>query len=393
MRRKIRTASVWTFIATVIALVAVCAVVGITGMASDQVGPRSGPGGDAVPELVADSALLSNRAMNSLTVAQGIRQGVGHQVAPRDSLTRTVWLPLVVRCCLPGPWWCPHSGQALTGKTVFALARCGDGTLFVGAEDGVYRRAPDEVQWSREVSTTGEVRGLAASSDCSAVYAAVLDQGVLRRNGGSWTLVSTPEMTGARTVVLSGGKILAGGDFGVEYSSLGPTHHWETCGAKSHLGEDIVISLVRSDGWVYVAVWCRGVLRFPEGDCLWPPGDPWEFVGLNKQCALQAVGSSIDGEPKFAGMNDRWYRWTGGHWEWCGDDRVFCIVIDGNTVYVGTEGSGVLRSTDDGVTWEPMNDGWSPPFRVRALLLHVDGDGRRWLYAGTTESVWRYLLD
>ena len=52
----------------------------------------------------------------------------------------------------------------------------------------------------------------------------------------------------------------------------------------------------------------------------------------------------------------------------------------------------MLRSTDDGVTWESMNNGWGPPFRVRALLIHIDGDGRRWLYAGTTEGVWRYLL-
>ena len=66
---------------------------------------------------------------------------------------------------------------------------------------------------------------------------------------------------------------------------------------------------------------------------------------------------------------------------------------DGTTVYAGQEVSGVLRSTDDGVTWEPMNDGWWPPFQVRALLIHVDEESRRWLYAGTTEGVWRYLLD
>jgi hypothetical protein len=55
--------------------------------------------------------------------------------------------------------------------------------------------------------------------------------------------------------------------------------------------------------------------------------------------------------------------------------------------------NGVLRSTDGGLTWEQMNTGWGPPpFRVYTLLIHLADDNRQWLYAGTSQGVWRYLL-
>jgi hypothetical protein len=387
MRLRTGTASAWIFVTTSLAVIAVCTIVGLADATSGQVHPLSVPIGDAVPELVDSPASLLKKAVNSIAVAEEVYQGGDRQVGPGDPLTPTIWLPLVARC-YPPICWCSQNDQNLAGKTVFALADCSDGTLFAGAEDGIYRRGPGDIEWKQEVSTIGEVRGLAASSDCTAVYAAVLDQGVLSRDGGSWPLVSTSEITGARTVVLACGKILAGGDFGVWCSPVGSGHPWKPCAVPFEYKS--VISLVRSDGWIYAAVWCGGVWRCPECNC-----HQWEPMGLNKRCVLYAIGSPTDGAPKFAGLNEAFYRWNGTDWEspqpW-GNARTFCFAIDGTTAYAGRQGSGVLRSTDGGLTWDPVNDGWGPPSQVRALLIHVDGGGQRWLYAGTTEGVWRYLL-
>jgi photosystem II stability/assembly factor-like uncharacterized protein len=57
------------------------------------------------------------------------------------------------------------------------------------------------------------------------------------------------------------------------------------------------------------------------------------------------------------------------------------------TVYAGTYGSGVYRSTNGGSSWEPFNSGkWDP--QVTSLVL----DGRR-LYAGTSASVYSLVVE
>jgi len=292
--------------------------------------------------------------------------------------------------CLPHQW-CSQNSQRLKGRTVFALAGCSDGTLFAGAEDGIYRRTPGDAEWELEQPTIGEVRGLAASSDCTLVYAAALDQGVLRRETDSWSVVSTSDMIQARTVTLMGNMILAGGEFGLRFSVADRADFWPEP-LTPFTGT--VVNLVRSNGRLYAAVWDAGVWYCAKDDL-----DHWRRLndGLDRAHVLHGLGSPTNGAPRFVGANDGLYRWNGTQWEkgpeqW-GDTRTFWFVIDGATTYVGQENNGVLHSSDSGLTWEPINAGWDmPPFQVRTLLIHAGESKRRWLYAGTSEGVWRKRL-
>jgi len=294
----------------------------------------------------------------------------------------------------PDERWCALNDRNLGGKTVYALAGCNDGTLFAGAEDGIYRRAPSDDQWTRERSATGEVRGLDASSDCKLVYAAVRKSGILRRHNddSSWHAESSPEMDQVWTVVLAGNTVLAGGEFGVRYSVSSTVPIWAILPA---FGNQTVGCLSRSGGRVYAAVWGSGVWYCNEGIL-----DQWQSIneGLETVYALQAIGSPTNrATPGFVGVNDGLYRWNSNRWErgpepW-GHTRTFCFAADGATMYAGQENNGVLYSTDGGLTWKQANTGWSPPpSEVRTLLIHLDEQGRRWLYAGTNDGVWRFLL-
>lgn len=290
--------------------------------------------------------------------------------------------------CIPGKWCSPNS-QVLREKTVFALAGCEDGTLFAGAEDGIYRRAPGDAGWEQEGLTDGYVRGLVASPNCKLVYAVVEDSGILRRdNNGSWPPVSGPGDT--VTIALLGDRVLVGRRSGVLYAEVDKLDSWIEP-SSSFTGT--VVSLVRSDGQVYAAVWGRGVWYCDENDL-----NQWQIAkgGNEIKYALQASGPLTNGAPRFVGVDDGFYRWNGTRWEKGpraeGNTRTFCFAIDGATVYAGQENNGVLRSTDGGETWEQINFGWQTPDQVRTLLIRIDENGRRWLYAGTTQGVWRYLL-
>jgi len=294
----------------------------------------------------------------------------------------------------PDERWCALNDRNLGGKTVYALAGCNDGTLFAGAEDGIYRRAPSDDQWTRERSATGEVRGLDASPDCALVYAAAREVGVLRRDSddGSWHVVSSPDMEQAWTVALAGNKVLAGGEFGVRYSVTSTVHIWAVLPA---FGNWSVGSLSQSGGRVYAAVWGSGVWYCDEGNL-----DQWQSIndGLETVYTLQAIGSPTNNTAHgFVGVNDGFYRWNSNRWErgpepW-GSTPTFAFVADGATLYAGQENNGVLHSIDGGLTWGQMNTGWRPPpSEVRTLLIHLDTHGRRWLYAGTSDGVWRFLL-
>jgi hypothetical protein len=299
---------------------------------------------------------------------------------------------LVVCRFFPHGRWCPQNDRNLRGKSVFALASCDDGTLFAGAADGIYRRAADGTEWELGKPTEGDVTGLVASPDCWLVYAAAPRDGVLRWDGSSWSVVSWQgEMNQPWTVALSGSTILAGGNFGMRYSVGDESHTWVEPLTPV---DKPVSSLVRSDGRIYAAVWGGGAWYcYKDNLDMWHP----ENDGLDTAEILQVVGSPANGAPRFAVADKRVFRWNGIRWEkgpetW-GEARIFWIVTDGVTAYAGLERDGVLRSTDGGLTWEQMNAGWETPlFRVHTLLIHVTEDDRQWLYAGTSDGVWRYLL-
>jgi uncharacterized repeat protein (TIGR01451 family) len=303
-----------------------------------------------------------------------------------------VWLPLVVR---NWPQWNDQNDQNLTGKSIFALAGCEDGTLLSGSDDGIYHRAPGDIEWELEQSTSGTVVGLAVSPDCKLLYAAVFNQGVLKRDSGSWSPVSDPGMEGVRTVVLSGSVILAGGGFGVRYSEVGEDHEWQR--PNRYFGDRTVISLATSGGRIYAAVWGDGVWCCNKSDLNQWWSQNYNLGQLDSLHTRYAIGSPSDGEPRFAGTKDGLYCWNSQNKEWRkafpsqANATTYWIVLDDARTFAGQRDNGVLQNTGD-CQWKGMNNGWGPPSRVRSLLIHVDECGWRWLYAGTDEGVWRYPL-
>ncbi len=79
-----------------------------------------------------------------------------------------------------------------------------------------------------------------------------------------------------------------------------------------------------------------------------------------------------------------------GPWTSNGPDgrSIRAVVVDpasNSTVYAGSEGGGVFKSLDGGVTWRAINNGDLPSLFVRDLIL--DPSDGSMLYAGTSSGV------
>ncbi|MCX6132214.1 MAG: SUMF1/EgtB/PvdO family nonheme iron enzyme [Ignavibacteriales bacterium] len=97
--------------------------------------------------------------------------------------------------------------------------------------------------------------------------------------------------------------------------------------------------------------------------------------------SLAVSGSSI-----FAGTVSGIFRSTnnGASWSHVGleNDYVYCFAVNGRNVFAGTEGSGVLLSTDDGGSWTTVNNGFGKSYIVVSALA-VSGTN---LFAGVGGS-------
>ncbi len=108
-----------------------------------------------------------------------------------------------------------------------------------------------------------------------------------------------------------------------------------------------------------------------------------QMAAMNVAQAREAKASGRAVPPKVAGIDP-------GAWTWLGPGniggRIRSMVIDptnANRIWVGSVGGGIWRSTDAGVSWQPVA-GFSANLAVSSMV--IDPTNASVLYAGTGES-------
>ena len=169
---------------------------------------------------------------------------------------------------------------------------------------------------------------------------------------------------------------------GVYRAVSGENSWWPT----SLVGPTQVTSLVidpASPAVVYAGTRGSGIRRSTTG------GDIWgETTGLeDKEVWSLAITSTASSIYAYAGAGGEIYTSTNGiNWDLAGGtgigtEKFYVLVVDpqdSRTVYVGTKGKGVYRTTDGGISWTPRG---LADKTVRALALHPDDS--EIIYAGT----------
>jgi photosystem II stability/assembly factor-like uncharacterized protein len=139
-----------------------------------------------------------------------------------------------------------------------------------------------------------------------------------------------------------------------------------------------------------------GVLRSIDGGRRWLLSN----FGLQDYTVL-ALAPATDWSRReviFAGTVDGAYRSSGGGRAWKPAGLAGLPVqalaasagyAENGVVLAGTEGAGLVRTTDGGESWQPVGDALGRDISVNALLRVADGEGEAWLAATDAGDLWR----
>jgi hypothetical protein len=144
----------------------------------------------------------------------------------------------------------------------------------------------------------------------------------------------------------------------------------------------------------------KGLFKSPDSEA------SWNWVGPKSGLAL-AIDPQNPSTMYFAAGDSGVFKSTDGGTNWNTSNsglpsaayngtqnyRVTALAIDPrntNTVYAGTAGFGVFRSTDGGATWSGLNSGLTA---LSVTSFAIDSHDTRTIYAGTPGGVFAIRLD
>jgi len=277
----------------------------------------------------------------------------------------------------------PHGGCLLD-----AIVVDGRGVVLVGYWEvqghggGVARSTDGGQTFVVQKGIQGEsVRSLAlAPSNPRMVAAGTLAGVFLSRDGGAtWSRVTPeghPDLRNVESLAFDpkDSNVLYAGTWHLIWKTLdggvtwGPAH-------RGMIDDSDVMTLTidrRHPGNVYATA-CSGIYRSTEA------GDPWtKLEGIPFSSRRTRAFAQGDTGLLLAGTTEGLWvsRDSGTSWDrtTSADLVVNAVIVQGDgTIILGTEGAGILRSSDQGRTWVASNAGFSERF-VFKLLFDPDGE-------------------
>jgi len=262
-----------------------------------------------------------------------------------------------------GVWQSPDSGATwskviTTIQYVYAMVNSAPYIIaggYSGTNIGTIRSSDNGMSWSTSMVGTDafpDVRAIAgASSDLYLANSGSIP-GVYRSgdNGGTWTLTaSQPANTNIQTLLYNGATLYAGTQGGVFVTTDGGST-WTN--VSTGLTDLDVHSLNLIGTTLYAGTNVKGVFSSPVTPISWTA----QNTGLQDSC----VYAIIKNNNIMLGTNGGVFSSaTGTSWAAANSGltatRVYAMAVNGSTLFAGAYGSGLFRSTNDGVTWNPTS--------------------------------------
>lgn len=280
---------------------------------------------------------------------------------------------------------------------VQAFALAPGGNIFAGTSNlGMYHSANDGDSWE-SIAVNHNVTSLAVNANGD-ILAGTYNEGVQisRDNGASWSAIRFTDKEILTLVANTTDDFFAGTHGAGIYKGSADGESWRN--VTGGLPNLVVESLAASPhGSVFAGTRFNNnldsghIYRSIDG------GENWHSinVAMNQLNAISvnAIAINLDGvvfytyENRFETNSNAILRSLddGATWEttnFPNNIRVLSLIVNAlGHLYAGTDGQGVYRSTDDGATWEPANNGLTD-LTIPSMTLNSSG----FLFASTQNA-------
>lgn len=254
--------------------------------------------------------------------------------------TATIVFALITAACASG------SGDELTIAHVHGLGMASE-TLFVATHHGLF--VLDGSEWSQRSSDRADHMGFSLVSD---------------------------------RLMFRSGHPETGGNLGVQRSTDGG-RNWKTTSDVLDSPVDFHAMAASPSRPVVLYGWSQGLFRSVGDPEDW---EPLQLAGLPINIGSLAV--SNDGEV-FTSTSEGLYRSTdrAQSWKRMGPELVYALAAGGDDVYASkADGVGVLRSSDDGKSWDDVSEGLGT---AAIVALTTSPDGKIVVAADQEGGLWR----
>jgi photosystem II stability/assembly factor-like uncharacterized protein len=289
------------------------------------------------------------------------------------------WYGGLYRSTDNGDTWSENlAGNPVTNGTFFSLAANNSGHIFVCKQGSISRSTDNGETWT-QISFEDPVNyfaGMAVNSSGQIFGGGLLGMFRSSDNGNTWVEINTGLNHSSYMVrcvtIDDSGHIFAGCDNGI-YRSTDNGDHWTQI--NENLNGFGPIAVTKS-GYILVAKDGSGLFRATAD------GQSWTQVYSGEHLSALAVdskgqvflGTLTEGILRSGNEGNTWQPVNQG----IINNRIISLVVDQNDhVFAGSDGGGVYRSTNNGDEWIEVNSGFD-----NATVLCLTTNDSSYIFAG-----------
>ncbi|MDX1407268.1 MAG: glycosyl hydrolase, partial [Saprospiraceae bacterium] len=288
-----------------------------------------------------------------------------------------------------GATWTEYNSGLPTGESRIAIAVTPDNPDYVyylagpggptGNFKGLYRSVDSGETWAVRITSPNILDGsVAGDASC----ASGCDQ-------ATYDLAIAIDPDDAEEVITGGINLWRDENGGGLLMQL--VTHWIIGYASEYVHGDIHELVFQDNN----TLWCGsdgGIFRSLDDGVTWQDMSSVGSYGLGITQFYRIAGTPTNANLMIGGAQDNGTNmWTGGNtiWHFAGNDGMDCIIdyTNQDILYLSTQNGGLRKSTDGGLTHNPIKPGNSNGGWVTPMVMDPVNPQR--IYAGFRDTVWR----